>query len=255
MLQQTQAARVVPAFERFLSAFPTVEHLAAAGREEVVRAWGGLGYNRRAVALSEAARAIVRDHGGRVPRDPVALRTLPGVGPYTAAAVASLAFGRGVPAIDTNVRRIVSRVHLGVEPAAAPSSRIEELAGEWVDRSEPAAWNQALMDLGRDVCRPRPRCAVCPLAPGCRFSSDGSPAATRPPRQSPFEGSSRQLRGAVVRLLRLRSPATFGAIVDGTGFEVARVLDAVRDLHREGLLVGGEAALAGRRRGRVRLAP
>lgn len=102
MLQQTQAARVVPVFVRFLGAFPSVASLAAAGRGDVVRAWAGLGYNRRAVALSEAARAIVRDHDGRVPADPQVLRTLPGVGPYTAAAVAALAFGAPVAAVDTN---------------------------------------------------------------------------------------------------------------------------------------------------------
>jgi A/G-specific adenine glycosylase len=103
MLQQTQAGRVVPAFRSFLRRFPTVRTLAAAPRRDVVREWGGLGYNRRAVRLSEAARAIVRDHGGRIPRDPSALRELPGVGPYTAAAVASLGFGEPVAVVDTNV--------------------------------------------------------------------------------------------------------------------------------------------------------
>src|SRR5438876_715357 len=116
MLQQTQAARVAPAFGRFVERFPTVRDLAAAPRAEVLRAWAGLGYNRRAVALSEAARAIVRDHSGRVPSDPAALQRLPGVGPYTAAAVASLAYGVPAPALDTNVRRVVARARVGTEP-------------------------------------------------------------------------------------------------------------------------------------------
>ena len=113
MLQQTQAARVVPAYRSFLRRFPTVRALAAAPRRDVVAEWGGLGYNRRAVRLSEAARAIDRDHDGRIPRAKDELLELPGVGPYTAAAVASMGFGEPVAVVDTNVRRVVSRVHLG----------------------------------------------------------------------------------------------------------------------------------------------
>src|SRR5262245_9496841 len=162
MLQQTQASRVVLAYLAFLARFPTVASLAAATRRDVVRAWDGLGYNRRAVWLSEGARAIVREHGGRMPRDPATLRTLPGVGPYTAAAVASMAFGEPVAVVDTNVRRVVARVHLGVDGRDAPAGRVRELAQAWLDRWDPVTWNQAVMDLGREVCRPRPRCAICP---------------------------------------------------------------------------------------------
>ena len=107
MLQQTQAPRAAAAFVSFMEAFPTVAHLAAAPRSTVVTMWDGLGYNRRAVALSQAARAIADEHGGRVPKNPASLRTLPGVGPYTASAVASIAYGARVPAIDTNVDRLV----------------------------------------------------------------------------------------------------------------------------------------------------
>ena len=164
MLQQTQASRVVPAFGSFLRRFPTVRALAAATRGDVVREWGGLGYNRRAVRLSEAARVVVRDHGGRIPRDPATLRELPGVGPYTAAAVASLGFGEPVAVVDTNVRRVVSRVHLGVDGHEVPAKQAWGLADAWLDRDDPVTWNQALMDLGREVCRPEPRCDVCPLA-------------------------------------------------------------------------------------------
>jgi A/G-specific adenine glycosylase len=254
MLQQTQAPRVAASYERFLARFPTVAALAESRRSDVVRAWDGLGYNRRPVALSLAARAIARDHGGVVPSDPDALRSLPGVGPYTAGAVASIAFGRRVAAVDTNVRRIVARVHLGTDADPAASRVVQELAVAWVDAGDPGAWNQALMDLGREVCRPRPRCDACPLARTCRFrATDAVPSPPRR-RQGPFPGSSRQVRGGVVRVLRDLPAATLGAIALDIGADAGRVLAAVRDLHREGVVHAGPAALAGRPTGRVRLA-
>jgi A/G-specific adenine glycosylase len=253
MLQQTQAPRVEPAYERFLARFPTTHDLARASRADVLRAWEGLGYNRRAVRLSDAARTIVSDHAGAVPSGPVELRALPGIGPYTAAAVASIAFGEPVAAVDTNVRRIAARVHLGAEADDVPGRRIRELADAWLDRDAPGAWNQALMDLGREVCRPRPRCPVCPLAAGCAFFRSGAEPRPSRRRQGPFEGSSRQVRGAIVRALRERSPSSVGAIASSTGYELARVAGALEDLHREGLVVAGDAALQGRSGGRVRL--
>jgi A/G-specific adenine glycosylase len=254
MLQQTQAPRVAPAYERFLTRFPTTFELARATRADVVRAWEGLGYNRRAVALSDSARAIVSDHAGAVPSGTDELRALPGIGPYTAAAVASIAFGAPVAAVDTNVRRIVARVHLGAEADEVPRRRIRELADVWLDRDAPGAWNQALMDLGREVCRPRPRCPVCPLAAGCAFFAAGAEPRPSRRRQGPFEGSSRQVRGAIVRALRERSPSSVGVIASTTGLDLARVAAAIEDLHREGLIAAGIAALQGRPRGLVRLA-
>ena len=126
MLQQTQAARVEPIFEAFVARFPRVDALAAASRADVLRAWSGLGYNRRAVALHEAARAVVRDHGGRVPRDVDALVQLPGVGPYTAAAVASIGYGDAVAALDGNVRRVAARAIRGAEPDEVPAADLDE---------------------------------------------------------------------------------------------------------------------------------
>lgn len=247
MLQQTQASRVVPAYRSFLRRFPTVRTLAAASRRDVVLEWGGLGYNRRAVRLSEAARAIVRDHGGRIPRDPATLRELPGVGPYTAAAVASLGFGEPVAAIDTNVRRVVARVHLGVEGLEAPARHVWALADAWLDRDDPITWNQALMDLGREVCRPKPRCDACPLARVCRFRLDGSIAARGPRRQGPFEGSTRQVRGAVVRALRSHPSLTRTRLSAETGFPRDRVDGALDGLVHDGLLEfdGERVRLAG----------
>ena len=252
MLQQTQAARVVPAFERFLGRFPTVAALAHASRADVVRVWEGLGYNRRPVALSEAARAIVRDHGGRVPADPDELKRLPGVGPYTAAAIASFAYGATIAAVDTNVRRVVARARLGREPGEVRRDTIDEEAGRWLDRGHPAEWNQALMDLGREVCRPEPRCEACPIA-DCRSRSRSRRSRITQRRAAPFEGSMRQVRGGVVNVLR-RQAASVGELAAQTGFPVDRIVDAVGALVRDGLVAADAAARAGRLTGRVRLA-
>jgi A/G-specific adenine glycosylase len=202
MLQQTQAPRVEPIFRSFVARWPSVRALAAARRADVVRAWSGLGYNRRAVALHDAAREIVRDHRGRVPRDPPVLRRLPGVGPYTAAAVASIAFGAPIAAPDTNARRIVARLERGAEPDEVPRRELAPLLEAWVDPGAPGDWNQALMDLGREVCRPAPRCEVCPVATWCRFRAGGRRGRSSSRRQPTFEGSRRQARGAIVELLR-----------------------------------------------------
>ncbi|HEX2030106.1 MAG TPA: A/G-specific adenine glycosylase [Actinomycetota bacterium] len=254
MLQQTQAARVAPAFRAFVRRFPSVRSLAAASREEVLRAWAGLGYNRRAVALSEAARAVVRDHGGRIPRRVDELVRLPGVGPYTAAAVAALAYGEPVAAVDTNVRRVVVRHRLGVEAPVATAGEVERAARRWIDVRRPGDWNQAVMDLGREVCRPVPRCVACPVAASCRFSPDGRrPVRTRRAPAAPFEGSSRQLRGAVVRALLGRSPLTLRALSAAASRPLEEVTAAVRALRRDGVVEAGPAALDGRAQGRVRL--
>ncbi|MEX2274836.1 MAG: A/G-specific adenine glycosylase [Actinomycetota bacterium] len=252
MLQQTQAARVVHAFRGFIERFPTIAALARAPRVDVLRQWDGLGYNRRAIALSEAARAIVAGRGGRVPRDPEDLRALPGIGPYTAAAIASIAYGEPTPAIDVNVGRIVARVRLGGEAHEHSAEEVAAAARGWIDRNDPGSWNQALMDLGREVCRPRPRCASCPLSSACRFAIEGG-VPSRPPRSQPrFEGSDRQVRGAVVRELR-GAPGTLGGLARSTGHRLERVATAVAALHDEGLVSAGPGALAGKTAGRVRL--
>jgi A/G-specific adenine glycosylase len=251
MLQQTQAARVVPAYRSFVRAFPTVRALAGASRADVLRTWAGLGYNRRAVALHDAARVVVRDHGGRLPADPATLQGLPGVGPYTATAVASIAFGRSVAAIDTNVARVVRRAVLGRDKAKR--AEIETAARDWLDRSDPGGWNQAVMDLGREVCRAVPLCDRCPLAPGCAFLRVGAPVTRSARREPRFEGSSRQLRGAIVGLLRDRGTATVGTVAAVTGRASSEIARALATLSRDGLVVAGAAALAGRPRGRIRL--
>ncbi|HEY7660468.1 MAG TPA: A/G-specific adenine glycosylase [Actinomycetota bacterium] len=254
MLQQTQAARVVPAYVAFLRRFPTVHALARAPRRSVLRAWAGLGYNRRAVALSEAARIVVSDHGGSIPREPDTLLRLPGVGPYTAAAVASIAFGRAEAAVDTNVRRVVARARLGVEGHEAAPAQIRARAQAWLDPRAPGDWNQAVMDLGHEVCRPRaPRCDRCPIARGCRFRASGRVPVSGARRQGAFEGSGRQVRGAVVRVLRSRRSLSLGGLAARTGFPLDRIGAAVSGLAADGIVAAGPAALAGRARGRVRL--
>jgi A/G-specific adenine glycosylase len=251
MLQQTQASRVAPAFERFVDAFPDVPTLASATRADVLRAWGSLGYNRRAVSLHAAARELVARHVGLVPSDAEVLRTLPGVGPYTAAAVASIGFGVAVPAIDTNVARVVRRVCLGAD-GASPAA-VRDAAAAWIDRADPGRWNQALMDLGRDVCRPVPRCDACPLARACVFRRGGaSPIQTRR-RQPPFHGSFREIRGGIVRTLRSRSSVSLGKLSRDLERPVPEIADAVRALHADGVARAGPSGLRGDPHGRVRL--
>jgi A/G-specific adenine glycosylase len=237
MLQQTQASRVAEAFPRFLGRFPDVAALAKASRADVLRAWGGLGYPRRAVALHRTARAVIDEHDGVVPGDVAVLQTLAGVGPYTAAAVASIAFGVPVAAIDTNVRRVVARLAYGREADVVPASDIRSAAAAWLAVAEPGDWNQAVMDLGREVCRPTPRCGTCPLAESCRFRASGDARRTSRRRQPAFEGSMRQVRGAVVRELRGRvRAAPIESIAAALSLPVPRVDLAVDALERDGIV-------------------
>ncbi|MHC4809249.1 MAG: A/G-specific adenine glycosylase [Planctomycetota bacterium] len=186
MLQQTQVARVVPAFEAFMRRFPTPAALAAAPEQEVLAAWQGLGYYRRARMLQQAAAAIVAEHGGEVPRDAETLRTLPGVGRYTAGAVASIAFRQRAPIVDGNVRRVTARIEgdaRPIEDAAAERetwARAEALVAAAAD---PAILNEGLMELGATVCTPAaPRCGNCPLAEHCRAAAAGTAASIPPPK-------------------------------------------------------------------------
>lgn len=188
MLQQTQVTRVIDRYEAFLDRWPDPASLATATNDEVLEAWSGLGYNSRAIRLRDAARTVA-EHGW--PTTVEGLRELPGVGPYTAAAIASMAFGEPVAAVDTNLRRILSR--WTGEPLNA--AQLTSVASDLV--TEPAGdWNQALMDLGATICRPtNPACDRCPVSEWCADPTVYEP----PPRQSTFEGSRRQLRGALVR--------------------------------------------------------
>ena len=176
MLVQTTVAAVVPFFERFLARFPTVEALARADEAEVVKAWEGLGYYRRARQLHAAAHAIVRDHAGAVPDDPDALRALPGVGRYIAGAILSFAFGRAEPIVEANTRRVLARWLAWDDDLRSSRSqaRLWEAAGRIVPVDDPATFNQAFMELGALVCVPRnPMCLTCPVADDCRARQTG----------------------------------------------------------------------------------
>ena len=249
MLQQTQAARVELSWTAFMERFPTVAALATASPAEVIRAWDGLGYNGRAVRLRRAAEAIVRGHAGRVPDEVATLEGLPGVGPYTARAVAAIAFGRPVAAIDTNVGRVVSRVRgrvvsrvrglTGSGGAADPPADIQALADDMVDAGRPADWTYAMMDVGALLCRPRePLCGECPLRSFCR--STGMAAAQQSPQNGvgvPFPATRRWLRGRIVARLRSAPDGRWVRFDGAIGEHSAAAVDtALRQLVADGLV-------------------
>jgi len=207
MAQQTPVARIEPVWLEWMERWPTPVDLAAATRGDVVRAWGRLGYPRRALRLHEAATAMVERHGGEVPGTVDELRALPGVGDYTASAVACFAFGIPATVVDTNVRRVLARTLRGA-PCAAPSLTQSErhLADSAMppDTDHANTWNVAAMELGALVCTARaPRCDDCPVADLCAWNLAGRPAYEGPPRRGQsWHGSDRQARGALLTVLR-----------------------------------------------------
>jgi A/G-specific adenine glycosylase len=206
MLQQTPVARVLPVYEAWLARWPTAPALAAASPADAVRQWGRLGYPRRALRLHAAAQVISERHGGNVPGSIDALLGLPGVGSYTAAAVASFAFGQRHPVLDTNVRRVLARMATGRQwPARSTSAAETALARSLLpDRPGVAArWSVAVMELGALVCTAaRPRCGSCPVATGCAWRLAGSPAAPCRRGGQPYQGTDRQCRGRLLAVLR-----------------------------------------------------
>ncbi|HEX9549555.1 MAG TPA: hypothetical protein VF971_00530 [Candidatus Limnocylindrales bacterium] len=250
MAQQTQAARAAEAWGRFLAEFPTADALAAATPAAVLRAWRGLGYNRRALALRAAAISIVDEHGGRVPAEIEALRRLPGVGPYTARAVAALAFGLPVGAVDTNVRRVLNRA-VGGRPGEFTEAALQAVADASVPADRPGHWTHALMDVGATFCRPRaPRCGACPARPWCRAAIEGTAeapakghglrrrgdaAAAREP-VAPFRSTSRWLRGRILDALRDAPGDAWASVSPPLGSHDGPALEAaLSGLAREGL--------------------
>ena len=237
MLQQTQVARTIPKYAEFLDAFPTLEALADAPLADVIRAWSGMGYNARAVRLHRLAVEVVSEYGGELPRTVEGLRALPGIGPYTAAAVACFAFGARTPVLDTNVYRVLSRVVHGLTPPER--SELEPLARSLLPGPDApldgSAWAQALMDVGASVCSvSSPACGDCPLEPQCaaapallRADAPRALAEASVPyvaKQGTFAGSTRFYRGRIVAAL-LALPA-------GRSLSVARLADATGGLPR-----------------------
>jgi A/G-specific adenine glycosylase len=236
MLQQTGVSRVLPAYTAFLRRFPTLAALSRAGLGDVLRAWSGLGYNRRARDLHRIARL----HPRELPATREALDALPGVGAYTAGAVSCFSRGETVTFADTNIRRVLGRAFLGRIATEREAVALDE---RLVPRTGADRWHHALMDLGATVCVGRaPRCDVCPIAAMCRSRGRAAPPAPR--RQAVFATSDRRVRGRIVAALRdaprgLKLSELRGAIGD------ERVARLTLDLEREGLAV--------RRDGRVRL--
>jgi len=181
MLQQTRAEAVVPYFTRWIARFPTPEALAVADPEDVLSAWQGLGYYARGRHLQAAVREVVENRGGIAPESAEDLRTLPGVGPYTAGAVSSIAFGRAEPAVDGNVRRVLARLADSPDPSPAT---LQAWAGALVDPVDPGGFNQGLMELGAQICVPRnPACGRCPVHRHCLAASRGTVAGRPAPKR------------------------------------------------------------------------
>lgn len=257
MLQQTRVDRVVPRWREWLSRFPTLASLAHASRADVIRAWSGLGYNRRAVRLHEMAGEVVARHDGRLPASREALLELAGLGRYTSSALACFAFGEQVPVVDTNVRRVLARVFLGEPSGGAVSARsIERVAAEVLPARQAFDWNQALMDLGATICTAaRPNCLACPIVSACR-AAPSMPAwqterthGLRERRAAyrvsglPTVEPTRLLRGRVVRVLShgADGPISFTDLQErlsstgGASLDAGRLEQALLGLAADGL--------------------
>jgi A/G-specific adenine glycosylase len=230
--------------------FPTIGALADASPAEVLRQWQGLGYNRRAVNLHRAAKVIVEEHAGVVPDSVADLQTLPGVGPYTARAVAAIAFGKPEGAVDTNVRRVLGRAVAG-DPARLDAAQLQAIAHEAVPLHRPGAWTHALMDIGASFCRPAaPRCDDCPARRWCRFAAaPAAPRARARPGQgteAPFVMTTRWLRGRIVE--RLRATDGWARFDEPMGdHDEEAVGRALQGLAREGLIELDPTAAPGMR--------
>jgi len=257
MLQQTQVDRVIPYYERWLASFPTVEALAAAPTADVIRAWAGLGYNRRAVNLQRTAQAVV-ERGG-FPSTIVELRALPGIGPYTAGAIACFAFEQDVAFVDTNMRRVLHRLFAGVDvPETTLNDReVTAIAAAVLPPGDGWNWNQGLIEFGALHCTARkPLCLICPLQRSCAaFPTIQTVLATLPKgmrlkREAPFKESNRFYRGRIIDALRDETPAADASVSleelgprVRPGFadaDVPWLYDVVRGLAKDGLALVAE---------------
>ncbi len=238
MLQQTSTSRVIEPWRRFLDAFPTPLSCANAPLADVLRLWSGLGFPRRAKSLQRAARLIVERFDGSVPSSIDDLLSLPGVGHYTAYAVASFAFDVPVAVLDTNVGRVVSRAiaNRGLRPQEA-----QAIATRLLPRDRAAAFNQAMLDLGAQFCSRCPRCPTCPLRTSCRFQREGgadpAPGSAGVSRsQAPFAGSDRQIRGRVLRSLNAGALTRRALLSCLTDVDAEHLEELLEQLVREGLV-------------------
>lgn len=264
MLQQTQVDRVVPKFQAFVAAFPDIASLADASTADVVRFWQGLGYNSRAIRLSDLARAIVDRFDGVIPSSIDELRRLPGIGPYTAAAVAAFAFDKDVAAVDTNLRRVVHRIAFGLEhPPVANAEQLDAKASELLAHGKAHDWNSAMMDLGATICTARaPKCLICPVRATCaaapidavQLEAARAEHMKKPSLQNalPFERTTRFARGRIIDALRALPQGKRISLLDLHGQlreliperSVTDLGSLVEALERDGLVSRVEEGLA-----------
>lgn len=244
MLQQTPVARVIPRLEQWLTRWPTPDALAADSPAEAVRAWDRLGYPRRALNLHAAATAIAAHHDGEVPAEVDALLALPGIGDYTARAVACFAFRMRVPVVDVNTRRVIARAVDGRGEAGPARTRHDLAAMEALLPEDPVEAhdvNAGAMELGQIVCTARaPRCDACPIASACAWRAAAYPAydGPRAPRQARFEGSDRQVRGLIMRELRHSDTPVPADVVESLWPDAVQRERALAGLLDDGLAVG-----------------
>jgi A/G-specific adenine glycosylase len=252
MLQQTPVARVMPAHAAWMARWPTPAALAGATAADAVRQWDRLGYPRRALWLHGIARALVSEHGGAVPASAEVLATLPGIGPYTAAAVATFAFGQRHAVLDVNVRRVLTRLVTGAaQPPAATSAAERRLAESLLPESAALAarWSVAVMELGALVCTSsRPACTACPVADGCAWRAAGQPPAAAPKARPGYEGTDRQCRGRLLAVLRSADGPVTAAALDPAWHDAGQRARALAALVTDGLVTSradGSFALPG----------
>lgn len=247
MLQQTPVARVLPVYEIWMSTWPTPAALAAASSGDAVRAWGRLGYPRRALRLHGAAVAITERFAGSVPENYADLRTLPGVGDYTAAAIASFAFGQRHPVLDTNVRRVLGRTVAGAE-FPAPNVTVGEraLAESLLPEEGPDVWAVAVMELGALVCTAtKPTCERCPVSDQCAWRLAGKPPHAGPARRTQtYAGTDRQCRGRLLAVLRETEGSVAPARLDLAWSDDVQRERALASLIKDGLVVSSAGRYA-----------
>lgn len=235
MSHQTQVERVAPIWQEWMQRWPTPVAFAQASTAEVLRAWGSLGYPRRALRLKECAQVIVDEHGGEVPEDVDKLLALPGIGDYTARAVACFAYGKNVPVVDTNVRRVVARVERGEALGAPGKKEIEQVAALLPEQNGPE-FSVGLMELGALVCTARaPKCEECPVRSECTWLAAGKPEAEVKKRAQRFVGTDRQVRGKIMRLLRESESPVEQKLIDDLWHDPAQLSRALFSLLEDGL--------------------
>lgn len=244
MLQQTPVVRVLPKWNEWMERWPTTQDLASASPAEVITAWGRLGYPRRALRLHECAKIISKDFGGKVPETKEVLITLPGVGDYTAAAIAAFAYNARTLVLDINIRRLFARVIDGVEAPKASLSNQERLARtELIPKNDAHVWAAATMELGALVCTSRnPKCDECPLSSMCQWKAAGYPQSDLPRRTQGWHGTDRQCRGVIVQALRENSALNKHEL-EKLWHDESQIEKALSTLIKDGLISLNESSL------------